>query len=400
MSFPILWVNTEGTYYMEASGIERPSNYLRNFKMRISTERRKIHHIEVHQPGITLVFYTMLSIFENYPLLLRKVTAGAEKHLPLTLEVLKGYAKKYGHPMPIAMAVAMSLILMSVSSMSSLFAYLFARKLADERTAILSSFIVAFTPGMFFFSPGVDACYALMSFALGYVLLVTLEKRSLALAFFCGMLLYLALFFTLAYITLCFAVLIGWVVWRFMRSERVKYEPLILPAFAGFLVPVVFMWAAFHYDSFGVIVRCIRNNSLFNQMMGRSYLAWFLLNPFEGFFSLGPSMSTLVCAGFLRCIHSFKSQSLNRAELVLFSLFLTLLALDFAGVNRAETARLWLFVLPLFVPSALKLNEFKSHWGALLFAFSQLILIMLVLLFVDTQGTGRLFSNLLRGDLR
>ena len=157
----------------------------------------------------------------------------------------------------------------------------------------------------------------------------------------CGLVLAFGTFFTLAFLPvgLIVALVIGFA----PALAPARKAGLILAVGAGFLALTALSWVLTTANPVTVWSWNLRKHALFYVEYPRTYLAWLALNPIElaVAFGLPAVVWCLVGAGSPRSV-----------PLGAWATFGVLVALDLAGRNRGEVARLWILFLPPLLPAA------------------------------------------------
>jgi len=127
------------------------------------------------------------------------------------------------------------------------------------------------------------------------------------------------------------------------------------------------------YDPLRSFQHAIQIQALQAVPLGRLWLDCALLDPFD--FLLGAGM----LAAPLLLLFVLRIRTLDpRQKALSLSALATILIVDLSGLLRAETARVWIFLLPFaIVPAALELMRFDPRRRALLFALQGGILLTL-----------------------
>ncbi|MFW6161573.1 MAG: hypothetical protein ACODAJ_02320 [Planctomycetota bacterium] len=362
LAWPFLWTNTEGAYAEIAGHVGRLDRFVSNYvhTLDVSPNRQSphwvhIHHGQVHPPGLILLFAGTDRFYEACPGVARAVTGLSTACFPGASDLLTRAHFSLRHPLAVAMTAAAAGLLMA--SLAPLACYLALRGLWPREAVLAAVLLAALVPGTYLFNPSVDQAYPVVVFALlGLGLRAgTTGRWGWGAAF--GAVLYAAAFahvgLALVAGVLVLAGLLAWRAWRPEWGLRQLLSETWRPAFAavlGFLTPAFLLQVWLGYPTFRVVLACLRNNRLFNAAIGRTYWPWVVVTPLEFALSLGVALGAVCLVGWgLEVASAVRARSLQGRNALLLATVGTLALLDVLGVNRGESARLWLFVTPLLV---------------------------------------------------
>lgn len=248
-----------------------------------------------------------------------------------------------------------TLALRLIASLAVIPTYLLARQLYGRRAALAAGAMAGAVPSLVLFSPGLDQCYpALAALAcwLGYS---AGAKRSATRAALAGLVVSVGMFFSLV-----FVVVGGWSValaivglLRSDSSQRGRDAGRLLVAgAAGFAVPVAVLHVAWGYRSVAVWWACWKANAKFNALQGRVYWKWLLINPVEFLAFLGVPAACLLVRRTVGEARALARRQMADRDWALLILVALMVVLNVSGANRAEVARLWMFLMPACVAAA------------------------------------------------
>jgi hypothetical protein len=183
--------------------------------------------------------------------------------------------------------------------------------------------------------------------------LAALERRSFRLSLLTGVLLFLGLQLTLAFLVVA-AMAAAATPLHALAARRSGERPVRLHeaaslaggALLGVLAPALGLQLWSGYDSLEVWYLCYAKHAGFSGQFGRTYWPWFLMNPVEMFVFMGAPVSALTAWAACRDMPNLWRPG-TRPETLLWAFVLIMALLHVSGKNLGEVARLWMFVMPL-----------------------------------------------------
>lgn len=411
LAWPFLHVHWEGAYAVKAREADDVGRFLSNYAHALDVSPVPgtprwvhIHHAEVHPPGLILGFVALERFYGRFPGLDAAVRRWAAAALPSASTLDHQEAFRIRHPVAVGLTAA--LLTMVLASLTPVLGFATLRSMLPAVPSLVGAGLLALLPGVHLFSPSVDVAYPFLTLLVCFagVRLVVTGRWGWGLAL--GGVLYAACFvhvgFALAAGVLGLATLFLWRAEqpqkRIGEMARAAWRPLAAAA-AGFLTPALVLQAAVGYPTFRVLLLCVRNNAYFNAEAARTYWPWVAVVPFEFALSLGFALALVAGAGWLlEAGRAARQRSLRGASAVLLAIGAVLLALDLFGVNRGETARLWLFLTPFLVIGAVDLvwrraREPRRILAAL--ALAQALQVVWLTVLVDARLTTTFFAGVL-----
>jgi len=364
--WPFLWVNTEGAYAHEAGKVDSAGRFVSDYVHWLDVSRVpgaprwvQVHHVQVHPPGPILSFVALDRLFAGAPRLAASVNGFVRTAFPSAL-VIERSKRSLPLRRPIAVAFTMALLAIGLAALAPLACYFAASEILPRRAALAAAGLAALVPGTCLFNPSFDQAFPTLTFLLGAVAVRAVKRRSGAWGVGTGVVLYALMFFHvgfgLAGAILAFALLVAARAGEARPSARELLARLRWPGVGvavGFLTPAFLLAVWLGYPTFRVMLLCLRNNGYFNAASGRTYWPWVVVNPLEYSVSLGFALAGLAAWAWAREVwRAARSRSLKGASAALLAAVTVLLGLNFLGLNRGETSRLWLFLSPFFVVGA------------------------------------------------
>jgi hypothetical protein len=320
------------SYYTEASKLHDVTGFLRDYDKRLP---RMQGHTQTHPPGAILYFYAWQRLAGDAAAL----WSGVALMLALTLGV------------PLI--------------------YLLTERLAKDReTALAAAALWTVLPALVTIEPAFDPLYALFTVALVYAWTrATLEgARVWAVAW--GAVWFVALCFTHSFLTLAaFFVLSA----RRTALRRIA----ISGAIGGAVLAGCFAaaWALTGYNHIAAFRTSLRLQGDLARVWHRPYSSTVFWDLYDFSLAAGwvPVGLIVAAAAAWRSRWAGLPHALRVAAPAGLA---TILIVDFTGLLRAETARVWLFLQPFVIlPAAVELRSWPPAWqraafGVLLFALA------------------------------
>jgi len=364
----VMWPRAMGNYFKEAKEVGSLRNlppYLQNFPQRTL---RWTSRISTHPPGTTVLFLTFQRAFARSPSLTR-AAQGLATLLPKGEAIFAG-TKNEAERAESASAFILGLFFILLATASVIPAYLLVREILPPKVAVWALGFCATIPSMHLFSPGIDQTFPLYSLLLSLFILRAIKRKSQGYAFIFGLVFFLALSFTLAFLALAIFFLIAAVFVALKGRSNLRLTPdrwrptleLVIFALLGFFIPVLILKIALGYNSLSGFYAPFRADRLFYaKWVGRSYWKWLGMNPVMFIIFLGIPAAGLWLSGALKealKIISGVGRLLRTVNYRIFALtfFMVIVLLIASGRNLGEVERLWAFLMPLAILAAL------CHW--------------------------------------
>jgi hypothetical protein len=239
-----------------------------------------------------------------------------------------------------------------------------ARRLLGARVAGGAAILFFIFPGLPSAFPSFNAMTAFFAMTGVWLALICLGKRDPLIGGATGC--YLALLFFYEPLPFVLAVFLVPYIWRALRADAAA----AIGTLAGVALGVAAVFGAVYLWSgasiFKMTLDTIDCAARFNLSWKRDYWAHLLVNVVELGGAVGWITLVLWAFGFVRGAKEIFTRGGSfagrlfvetpAAAVCVFALFIMMLALDLSGVNRGETGRLWIFLMPLTGASAV--------WGA------------------------------------
>ena len=251
----------------------------------------------------------------------------------------------------------MGALIVVISNLAALILFYVVKRLSQNGSVALMSFVLClFLPARLVFLPILNTVSPVLILAAFWLLLEALESRSRAIYGLLGVLLYVVCLFEP--LPLVMGLLFAAMVLRAMATGTLPWiravELCVLTA-AGFAATHVVFVALFDFDLLHAFRVVLADAVDFNRDDNRLYSVWIFANLKETFLAVGIAQALFLVLVVLHLARTlFRAATSPESPLatwllenpVVFTLALvgTLAFLDFAGINRGEVTRLWIFL--------------------------------------------------------
>ena len=396
----VRWDRAMGPYYKEGLRITSAAEYMATLKTHI---RGGYQHSNTHPPGPGLLFYAGIQLVRAHPPLGDRLIGVACALAPSGEDLSPG-ADVPDERVRWASALLIGSVLCLASALAVVPTYWLGVRLSGHTGGVLCAGLTSLLPSAMLFNPGVDQLMVVLSVLLcasTYVCIVSSRRHAVPAAALLGLMLYLAFFFSLAFlvnVALCgLCAIVGAALspraWRDVCRSSALAGAV---AAATFLLLSLLFWLLFRYDTLGALWAVYTQNDAFNVHSKRTYWKWLLANPVQGFVFSGCSLSTLLCFGLAADLRRLASRTLKAVTYsACFAAVLALLWLT--GKNLGEVDRLWVFLMPLAaVAGAASLRDTLSRHTATCLLSLQALQLIIFRAGFDVYATAGYLHELLR----
>ena len=395
----VRWDRAMGPYYKEGLRIRGAADYMATLKTRI---RGGYQHSNTHPPGPGLLFYAGIQLVRNHPSLADRLIGAACALAPSGEHVFPP-TDTQSERVRKGSALLIGLLLCLSAALAVIPTYWLGLRLFGHTPGVLCAGLTALLPSAMLFNPGVDQLMVALSVLLcaaAYVCIVSSPRQAVPTAVLLGLVLYLAFFYSLAFlvnIALCglCAVVAAALSPRPWRDAGKSFALTGAVATATFLLLSLLFWLFFRYDTLGALWAVYRQNDAFNVHSQRTYWKWLLANPVQGFIFSGCPLSTLLCFGLAADLRRIASRTLKAVpHSACFAAILGLLWLT--GKNLGEVERLWAFLMPLAaLAGSASLKDTLSRQTATCLLSLQALQLVIFRACFDVYATAGYFHQLL-----
>lgn len=227
--------------------------------------------------------------------------------------------------------------------------YLIASKLYGDTVGRAAAWLYMFIPAVILYSAtSFDATMPFFFGILVYFFLRSLEKLSFLNIIIFGILVVVNLLLNFAVGLVSPFFLIFFIInYKIIKKPILKLL-LLTSSFA--LFQFLLFWF-FNYNIFKVIAIAKANQQLFMAPFPRPYWYFLFGGPATFFFFLGIPLITLIICYIREIFRKIRKKKSFYFDSLFISCVLTIIIVDAAGYVGAESARIWLFLMPLFLIS-------------------------------------------------
>jgi methylthioxylose transferase len=311
-------------------------------------------HIGTHPPGLTLGYYALLKLCHAQPALTAAVLSTQPASAGESVDTIRQSPLRGVPPLTSSEEACLwlALLLTQLAAAAAVLGiYGLAVRHVDRRTAWMTACLWPLVPAVVVFLPKSDVLYAFPAVGAAWLWMSACDRGSILRATLCGLMLWLGMFLSLAFLTVM--ALIGMMsVWEaFTRPAEARNRPflqwhLIMGVFAGFAIPTLALWSFADINLLHVWQQNLINHAQFYEHNARTYTDWLLVNPIELVMAVGLPVALTAVLGIWRILRAGVLTP-RSAPAVAFAVVWGLLWLS--GKNMGEAARLWILIMPWVV---------------------------------------------------
>ena len=356
-------------YFTASLTIHSVTAFLANYNHEVL---QFVYHAKAHPPGAILLFYCIKQLITPFTFF---VTFANQLH-PTHTDV--GQLWNMLQPLDKATAVAASILIPFLSTLSLIPLYFSAVMIYGSRVALRTLFIFFFIPTIVFFIPINDAFLHVFSITAFFFLVKGVQKNDKLSFALSGTTLFLGVFFNLSLLPLLILFLLFCLFFLLNKKNTPVTNYLTDGVFfsLGFFLPPLFLAFFFHFNFLQVTQTIM---SYVPDVHSRSYTLWLSYNISDFLIFCGiPLALTFLLILKQTVLQSFKKQ-FNKIDPVFLAFLSMIIILNFSGSVRGETGRLWSPYIPFmvlvvtnFVTTKLKFST-KVFAGILLLQILQLL---------------------------
>ncbi len=313
-------------------------------------------HVGTHPPGLFLLFHGLRDFQQRFPGVTSWLYSWAPYSFRDAWEVVTENAARTEHSVIPADGVTLwlaGLLALLCAALTVWPLYVMLRWNASRETAWLAAALWPTLPAASIFIPKSDAAYPLIAALLVLATVGSWRRRSIGLAVLAGVILWLGLMASLAFLPVllfCGVWILFDLVSRWRQQQAGRGRLLFTTigwtsGFAvGFLLPIALLAWGCSINLFRVWAWNYRNHAGFYDDFTRTWWAWLLVNPVELAFAVGWPVFVLMLLASLRLLKAGNWNSAACRTLLAGGFVWGLLWLS--GKNSGEAARLWLLFMP------------------------------------------------------
>jgi len=311
-------------------------------------------HEGTHPPGLFLVFHGLIAFIDAQPWVIPWLQSTEPQSVQEAFEVIRENEQHSLHgldaPADRAVLWLATLLAMTATAATVWPLYGHLRATYDRPTSWTATALWPAVPAAAVFLPKSDAVFPFLACLTLLMLMKSLHHRSLWRGLVAGLILFAALFSSLAFLPVMLFGVLGTIAYGVRDSDRQQglrnLLPTVMGVIVGLLVPIVLLWLVTRMNLFTVWSWNLHNHAGFYGKFTRTYWKWLLVNPAELGFALGAPLTIAAMIG-LPLRRQWTEWSHADVMAVLAVGVWGLLWLS--GKNSGEAARLWVLFLPAAV---------------------------------------------------
>ena len=247
----------------------------------------------------------------------------------------------------------LSIIITLITALTTSSIYILSKSMYGHKNALVASTLWTLIPAPLLFYPSLDSMYAIFSALIIYFFYKTLNSKDITWPLLTGTVLAVSLFFTYSF--LFFLVFFSLVYLFLLLRKDITVKPLIkksLLIIAPIAIFYLILYFVYRFNSIQTFIQIIRMVIEDTASHKRPYLIWMFFNIFEFITFMGIPIAILFIT---------KAYDSKEKKTIILSYIIAVLLFNVSGVVLGEAARIWIFLMPLFVVfAANRLNNSKS----------------------------------------
>jgi len=324
-------------YFTAALSIDSFSGFLQNFNKNVLSLPM---HAQGHPPGAIIFFWLINKIAYFLPNtdFIFKIFAPHHSDVRSLWNMLQSY-QKLG-------AIIAGFLIPFLSSITLVPLYYVTKYIYGKEAGINSIFLYSFIPSILLFIPINDVFLPLFSTISLFLFLKGINENNRVLIFFGGLILSFGIFFSLSLLPIIFMFFILFLISFYRRKMLFTLISLLLGGqfLLGFLILPILLFVFFKFNFIEVGITITSGLPQF-----RAYNIWVLYNLYDFFvFSGVPILIIFQVMMKYLFVNLINWRWSNIDDYFIAFLFM-LCMLNFSGVVRGETARIWIPFVPFLV---------------------------------------------------
>ncbi len=345
-----LVVLSAGGFWQEGARIESPLTFAREHAARMPTYADV--HVRTQPPGWPLAYWGVARGFARFPSLAEAVGGRVHRYDCLAPELV-------GLDMAQLAAGSLRVVIVLASGLGVLPLYAIGRRFIGARSARLAAVGYGYLPALLVFSGRFDVAYALLALLAVWLALraVVDGRRGAAVAL--ATLIALSSFFTFTALAIAgLALLVAAAAWLGAHDWRDRGVARVVWVGGGIAAAVLLFWGGLRLLGIDA-VEMWRVGQAIHREYRLNYPAWFLFNLYD----LAVFMGIVPFVGAVAAVVAGKKEAALRWLALGWGA--AVLLLNLSATVRAETGRLWLFLMPLGVLIGVAWFVERLHGGAM-----------------------------------
>ena len=415
-----------GGFVGQAMKADRAGEYLRDFPAIASRHWSEFGGTRVvsNPPGTTLLIYGCRRMLEASPALLRHYASDVAGEEPPSGDDAGESARAR---LLRALALFVPEVFLLLIALGMLPLWWLAHEFLPASQAPIASVTAALVPSLFVFSFAKDGFQVSIALWFWWSLCRTVKRGSPGFGVLTGLLLFLGLQFSLAFLVVA---VVGFASLGLSaltasgqrgdlddgreeadgRSASATHGAKLRPRRLGTLgaglvgccLPALLLWLTVGYEAWSAMLTAFRGHQQYHQDFSQKYGIWVWLNLCHLLLFMGaPAAASWLAACFRECRGLIGGSGFRNIDPFFWGATGVLLLLNFSGKNLGEVPRLWLFFMPaLYLVSERVLSRERDRpaWTGILFAVIQLVQVSVFTIRFDPLGaSARALTNLYQG---
>ena len=329
-----------GGFFNVGAVVTDNRDFLTNFAARMDSFPI---HPQRHPPGLPLLFASARQLFDQTPELAAAIGSILRPYQCHNLDLMS---------LPNS-AIASATVQMLVPFLLALVVwglYFFGHQVYDEKTSLRAALLWPLLPSIALWATRWNQLYALFTLLAALLFHLGLTRRRAGAIFLSGFVVSLGTFFSFGNVVIAGFLGIYALVWLITQTKRPSLRWLAGSTalfFLGLSTVWILAWVSSGLNLFDIWNRAMQTHL----GLGRSYLTWLFYHPYDFFIFLGIPLFIFWCAQVVKAILDWRKQ---RYDLLTISFAIALLLIILSGTSQGEVARVWAFLLPLALLSAVR----------------------------------------------
>lgn len=325
-----------------------PAELLRGYETLL--KRGNVLHEGTHPPGLILVFQALIALVDAQPWLIEVLSSTEPESVHDALDVIAENAARTAQPLqPADRAVLwLATLLTLVAAAATVWPlYQLLGVTLNRSVAWIGAAAWPAVPAVAIFLPKSDAIFPLIACGALVVLAISVRHRSAWRGAVAGLVLFLGLFCSLAFLPILLFGALGVFVLAIRRAGWkqgiIESLPTVIGVAVGLSLPVIFLRVFYGVNMLTVWAWNYHNHAGFYGQFTRTYWQWLFVNPLELAIAVGVPVAVTVWWGWprrWRCREWTTADCLTVIAAGVWGL------LWLSGKNAGEAARLWVLLMP------------------------------------------------------
>lgn len=347
------------SYFTDALSIKDVGVFLENHYKLLP---QLTHRSQTHGPGPVLFFWVILRLMSG-AVYLREAAIKLGQMLNIDLVYLAALIGKKSNSVAIAASIFSGFFMVFLYNSAVVPLYYFTKKFYRKTVASLAVLFFIVTPNLILFTPQMAQVYILFSILIIMFFYSGLKGRNLYYFVMSGLVYAVGIFFSLEFLVLLpFIMLIvgGYIISSEWQSHQgndyvLSTKGRVLGGFKALAVftstVLVFYFVLYFATGFNVIKTYKVALAIHNELeFVRSYWKWLWANYVEFFAYFGIPFTLLFLKGTVSLVkngyYAMITKARGKIDILLTAFVIVFIMLDLSGINRGETSRLWIFLIP------------------------------------------------------